>query len=113
MKAHYRVLKAGSESLKNKLDDELIDEVIYNSISGEIENEINLIEEKIDNAVGREKKLKEKDILQTKVAIYEDMIAKIREEFMSGALSDAAYRDLREEMDKKLLKAALELKKFG
>jgi len=113
MKAHYRVLKAGRESLKNKLDDELIDEVIYNSISGEIESEINLIEEKIDNAVGREKKLKEKDILQTKVAIYEDMIAKIREEFMSGALSDAAYRDLREEMDKKLLKAALELKKFG
>jgi len=32
---------------------------------------------------------------------------------MSGALSDAAYRDLREEMDKKLLNAALELKKFG
>lgn len=113
MKAHYRVLKAGRESLKNKLDNELIDKVIYNSIASEIETEINEIEKKIENAVGQEKKLKEKDIVETKILIYEDMIAKIRDEHISGTLSDAAYKDLREELDKKLLNTSHELKKLN
>ena len=113
MKAHYRVLKAGRESLKNKLNDELIDEVIYNSIAEEIEAEINEVERNIASAAGTEKKLKEKDILQTRVMVYEDMIAKIRNEHISGTLSDAAYKDLREELDEKLLNAANELKKMN
>jgi len=113
MKARYRILKAGKESLKNKFNRGLIDEVIYKQIAPGLRLSLQNVGQEIESAVGQEKRLKEKDILQTRIEIYEDMVAEIRNEYLSGTLSDKAYKDLREEYDKKLLNASVEIKKLN
>ena len=56
--------------------------------------------------------MERKGELSIELEVLDEMIVKLRGEFVSGSVTEEAYKDIREELDEKLLGIRKELKEI-
>lgn len=102
-KARIRILNSALDALEDKLERGEIDRVIYDEISGQLKGEIEEIDNKLKSAVGDMKELEHRDLIKTKLEIYDNMVYRLKIEYASGKLSEESYKLMREGLDAKII----------
>ncbi|ODS41371.1 MAG: hypothetical protein A7315_06440 [Candidatus Altiarchaeales archaeon WOR_SM1_79] len=87
-----------------------IDDVAYEKLTEKIGGELEKVKTLIKSLTGKQMEFERKEELEIELEVLEEMAVKLRNEFVSGSITEGAYKDIREELDEKLLGIRKELK---